>query len=45
MGKTGSKGSQLLEGERYSAHIGSGFLVCAGLAYVADTLHDHPICL
>ena len=25
MGKTVSKGSQLLEGESYSVHIGSGF--------------------
>ena len=45
MGKTVSKGSQLLEGESYSVHIGSSFLFCAGLAYVADTPHDHPACL
>ena len=36
MGKNVSKWSQLLEGESYSVHIGSSFLFCAGLAYVAD---------
>ena len=46
MGKTVSKGSQLLEGESYSVPIGSSFLFCAGLAYVAYTAtsHDHPTC-
>ena len=34
MGKTVSKGLQLLEGESYSVHIAFSFLFCAGLAYV-----------
>ena len=42
---TVSKGSQLLEKESYSFHIGSSFLFCAGLAYVADVPYDHPTCL
>ena len=45
VGKTGSKRSQLLEGERYSVHNRAGFLVCAGLDYLADTPNDHPKCL